>query len=143
MSTRHSQQLRPPMPALQIRLQAEETDQMTDWLMAFVDTGADATIVPWQYLTAIGARETSPGWLRGITGERVPVALYFANIRLDTAITISGVRVVASRSEEHILLGRDVLNKLPVFLDGPRQQTEILDEQSANRLRTRRAESDQ
>ena len=66
-----------------------------------------------------------------------PVALYFVDIRLDH-LTIPGVRVIASATEEFTLLGRDVLNKLSLFLDGPQQQAEILDDEVANRLRARR-----
>ncbi|NTU61845.1 MAG: hypothetical protein HGB05_00215 [Chloroflexi bacterium] len=91
-------------------------------------------MVPLHHLLEIGAEETAPGWLRGITGERTPVALYFVDIRLDH-LTIPGVRVIASSSEASILLGRDVLNKLPLFLDGPQQQAESLNDSTANRLR--------
>jgi hypothetical protein len=62
--------------------------------------------------------------------------LYFIDIRLDH-LTIPGVRVIASPTEEFTLLGRDVLNKLPLFLDGPQQQTEVLEDDLATRLRAR------
>jgi predicted aspartyl protease len=125
------------MPVLRASLYSSETDLATAPLLALVDTGADATIVPTHYLLEIGAEETAPGWLRGITGDRKPIELYFVDVRLDHT-TIVGVRVIASATEESILLGRDVLNKLPLLLDGPQQQTDILDDVAASRLRTRR-----
>jgi predicted aspartyl protease len=137
MSEPYSRSVQPAMSALHVRLYSSDTDRTTEPLLALVDTGADATIVPVRQLLEIGAEETAPGWLRGITGERMPVALYFIDIRLEH-MTIPGVRVVASATEEFALLGRDVLNKLPLFLDGPQQQTEVLDDDTANRLRTRR-----
>ncbi len=137
MSEPYSRRVRPEMPALHVRLYSSDTDRTTEPLLALVDTGADATIVPVRQLLEIGAEETAPGWLRGITGERMPIALYFIDIRLDH-MTIPGVRVIASATEEFTLLGRDVLNKLPLFLDGPQQQTEVLDDDTANRLRARR-----
>ena len=137
MSEAYSRSARPAMPALHVRLYSSDTERSTESLSALVDTGADATIVPIRQLLEIGAEETAPGWLRGITGERLPVALYFIDIHLDH-LAIPGVRVIASVTEEFILLGRDVLNKLPLLLDGPQQQTEVLDDVTANRLRARR-----
>jgi predicted aspartyl protease len=118
MSEPYSRSVRPAMPALHVRLYSSDTDRTTELLLALVDTGADATIVPVRQLLEIGTEETAPGWLGGITGERTPVTLYFIDIRLDH-MTIPGVRVIASATEEFTLLGRDVLNKLPLFLDGP------------------------
>ena len=137
MSEPYSHRVRPAMPALHVRLYSSDTDRTTESLLALLDTGADATIVPVRQLLEIGAEETAPGWLRGITGERLPVALYFIDILLDHQ-TIPGVRVIASATEESILLGRDVLNKLPLFFDGPQQISEILDDETANRVRARR-----
>ena len=115
MSEPYSRHVRPAMPALHVKLYSSDTDRATEPLLALVDTGADATIAPVRQLPEIGAEETAPGWLRGITGERMPVALYFIDIHLDH-MTIPGVRVIASATEEFTLLGRDVLNKLSLFL---------------------------
>jgi hypothetical protein len=102
-----------------------------------VDSGADATIVPIRRLDQIGADETAPGWLRGITGERLPVGLFFIDIRVGD-VTFPGVRVVGSPIVEEVLLGRDVLNRLALLLDGPAQHTSVLDESAAARFRGRR-----
>jgi hypothetical protein len=39
---------------------------------------------------------------------------------------------------DEIVLGRNVLNKLTIFFDSPKQQTEILDDPTVKRLRDRR-----
>jgi predicted aspartyl protease len=137
MSQAYSRGVQPPAPALSIRLRCEATDQSIGPLLALVDTGADATIVPLQHLLEIGAEESAPGWLRGVIGERLPVKLYFVDIRLGD-VTIPGLRVIGHPQAEDILLGRDMLNKLALFLDGPEQQAEILDDATASRLRVRR-----
>ena len=129
--------VQPPAPALSIHLRCEGTDQSIGPLLALVDTGADATIVPLHHLLEIGAEESAPGWLRGIVGERLPIKPYFVDIRLGD-VAIPGIRVVGHLPAEDILLGRDVLNKLPLFLDGPQQQTDVLDDATTNRLRARR-----
>jgi hypothetical protein len=95
MSEPYSLRARPPAPALAIRLRAVATDLSTAAFSAAVDTGADATIVPLHYLLEIGADETSPGWLRGFSGERVPVALYYVDVLLGSLV-FPGIRVAAS-----------------------------------------------
>ena len=55
-------------------------------------------------------------------------------------MTMPGVRVIASATEGFTLLGRDVLNKLPLLLDGPQQQAEVLNDATINRLRSQRDE---
>ena len=134
MSEPYSNRALPPMPALSVRLRSDATDKISDPIIALVDTGADATLVPLQYLLEIGSEETAPGWLRGVTGERLPVALYFVDIRVGHA-AFPGVRVIGSSEAEDILLGRDVLNKLSLFLDGLEHQTDLLDDAAVQRLR--------
>jgi hypothetical protein len=106
-------------------------------LAAIIGTDADATIVPVHYLVQIGAEETAPGWLRGITGERVPVGLYFADVCIGE-LSFPGVRIVGNSSANEVLLGRDVLNKLALLLDGPQQTTDVVDDAALQRLRARR-----
>jgi hypothetical protein len=45
---------------------------------------------------------------------------------------------VADEHGDEIILGRDVLNRLPLFMDGLGQQTDLLDEAAAQRLRAQR-----
>jgi hypothetical protein len=37
-----------------------------------------------------------------------------------------------------VILGRNLLNMLPLFLDGPQQQTHLVDDATLRRLRGRR-----
>jgi predicted aspartyl protease len=124
----------PPIPVLPIRFYSPVTDIFVGPFDALIDTGADATLLPRSILREIGAEETSPGWLRGVTGERRPVALYFVDIYLENQ-SYPGIRVMADVKGQEIILGRDVLNKISLFLDGRQQQTIILDEAMTTRLR--------
>ncbi len=107
----------PPIPALEIRLYSSVTDKFAGPFLAVLDTGSDATLVPLDFLIALGAEETAPGWMVGITGNRQPVALYFVDVHIGS-LAFPGIRVIADQNVEEIILGRDVLNKLPLFLDG-------------------------
>ena len=126
---------RPPVPALPVRLYSPVTDRHTGSALAIVDTGSDATMVPLRYLLAIGAEETAPGWLVTVIGNRQAVALYFVDIQLEQDIA-PGMRVIADEEGEDIVLGRDFLNRFPLFLDGPFRQVTILDDTTVRRLRT-------
>lgn len=71
-----------------------------------------------------------------VTGVRRPINLYYVDIYLGDS-GYSGIRVMADIKGKEIILGRDLLNKLPVLLDGTQQQTVILDDVTVNRLRQR------
>jgi len=53
-------------------------------------------------------------------------------------LLLPDVQVASDEAAEDVILGRNVLNKLPLFLDGPQQQTEVLDDATVQRLRARR-----
>ena len=126
----------PPIPALETRLYSSITDEFAGPFLAVLDTGSDATLVPLAPLLTIGAEETAPGWMIGITGDRQPVSLYFVDIYIGN-LAFPGIRVIADENSQEIVLGRDVLNKLPLFLDGIQQQTTLLDDAIVRRLRLR------
>lgn len=62
--------------------------------------------------------------MQGISGQPVPVALYFVTVQIDN-FNLPGIKAVASRSGNETIIGRDVLNHLIVTLDGIAGQTEI------------------
>lgn len=126
----------PPIPALPVRLYSSITDQFAGPFLAILDSGSDATMVPLIHLQAVGAEEAAPGWIVGITGHRQPVALYFVDVYVGE-LAFPGIRVIADKTAQEIILGRDVLNKLPLFLDGPQKQTTLLDDATVAHLRSR------
>lgn len=119
---------------LKVRIYSSVSDAFTSPVTAIVDTGSDATLIPLTQLIELGAEETAPGWLVGITGERKPVSLFFVDIYVDTR-SLSGIRVIGDADTDEVILGRDVLNKLPLFLDGSQTTLIIPDEKTVNRLR--------
>ena len=79
------------------------------------------------YLLTIDAPETAPAWLVGITGKRVAIALYHVDTYLGEVV-FPGVPVIGDERGDEVILGRDVLNRLALILDGPRQQTGFPDD---------------
>ena len=126
----------PPIPVLDVRLASSLHDRMAGPFSALVDTGSDATLVPLRHLLVLGAEETAPGWMVGITGDRRPVALFFVDVHLNNSV-LPGIRVIADEQGDEVILGRDVLNRLSLFLDGPQQRLHLPTAADIKRLRSR------
>lgn len=60
----------PPMPAIEVALGAPGADFSLGPLPTIVDTGADITTVPREYLVRLGAPVVASGYLRSLWGER-------------------------------------------------------------------------
>jgi predicted aspartyl protease len=131
----YQQTYQPPFPVLPVRLEME--GQSSEPIPALLDTGADITFVPTHLLEEIGAAESEPARIRSHFGESHEVQLYLVGLQVDN-LALPGVYVVGDDSGSDIILGRDILNKLSVLLDGPAQRAEILPESALARLRGRR-----
>jgi len=63
--------------------------------------------------------------LRSQWGERRVVYLYLVDLQID-ATTFPGIYVVGDELGQESVLGRNVLNRLRLLLDGPAALTQIL-----------------
>ncbi len=89
-----------------------------------IDSGADATMIPLNFLKAIGAAYKETMWMRGVAGERIEVDLYLVAIQIGSHL-IRGLHVVAAPAGNEAVIGRDVLNQLVITLDGPAEMTTV------------------
>ncbi len=115
----------PPIPVLEIRLGVPDVETLSGVVAALIDTGADITLAPQALLEEISAPELDEVRLRSHWGEYTTVITYLVDIALDTGV-LPGVEVVGDMYGSTVLLGRNVLNKLLLLIDGPRQITDIL-----------------
>lgn len=113
----------PPMPVCDVRITAATTGRQAT-VNAIVDTGADITIVPVRLLRNIGARRVFQTTLRSQWGEKRLVFLYLVDLAINEVL-LPGIYVVGDEVGNEVVLGRNVLNKLVVTLDGPRQTVRI------------------
>ncbi len=116
----------PPVPVCQVSFSVTRTGQSTGPLSAILDTGADGTLVPQHYLDAIGARRVMESGLRSQWGERRIVYLYLVTLHIGE-IELPGTYVVGDDQSEEIVLGRNVLNHLKIWLDGPENFSRLSD----------------
>jgi predicted aspartyl protease len=116
----------PAAPVVEIRLGAPGTETSSGFLGAFVDTGADATLVPMAHLRQVRARKVDQAVLRSQWGERWAVTLYAVALEINHN-HFAAIRVVGDEIGDEVILGRNVLNRLRLLLDGPAGMVEVLD----------------
>lgn len=111
----------PPAPLARVALRDPESSATALDVPMLLDTGADVTLVPKSVVDQLGvAHSSEEGYeLVGFDGSRS-----FAQvIRLDLVLmkkTFKGRFLLVD--QEWGLLGRDILNHLPLLFDGPRLQ---------------------
>lgn len=114
----------PPAPMVEIMLGPPDESLAIGPLQAFVDSGADATIIPAHYIQPLGLQVDDRKYLRTPWGDRRVVNIYYLDVGIGE-VRLPFIEVVADDEGNEIILGRSVLNKLRVFLDGPAQRIEI------------------
>ncbi len=115
----------PPAPSVEIRLGAPNESLNIGPLRAFVDTGSDTLLVPYGHLESLGAQIDNRKTLRSQWGERRTVDVYLLDVGIGD-IRLPLIEVVADERGSEVILGRNVLNKLIVTLNGPKQELEII-----------------
>jgi hypothetical protein len=123
MSTPYDRSYSPPVPVLRVSLSAPAETPHIGPLTAIIDTGADGTLIPSGYLEAVEAVGDGEAILHGALGEAREVHLFEVDLHLDSRV-LPGVIAVADDYGHDIVLGRNVLNKLVLLLDGPGRQTD-------------------
>ena len=114
----------PPIPSLDLVLHSVSAGKSTDTLSTIIDTGADITLVPLELLRQIDAPELDEVRLRSHWGHATSAITYLVDVRFGND-TLPGIEVVADIRSKEVLVGRDILNKLMLFIDGPALSTQI------------------
>lgn len=117
-STRIAFDLRfhPPAPVLPVGIGGIDTDAPTTMLRMLVDTGADCSLIPVSVARALRLPVVDKVNVRGVgatSATSVPVHA--------AQVLLAGTRLVARLMafDDEALLGRDILNRLKLELDGP------------------------
>ena len=118
MNFAYSDDFDPPAPIAEVLLITAAESLRAGPFPALMDSGADGTVVPIAYLQEILAPPTVEMVMRSQWGEGRRVMLYLVDVQIGS-LTIPGVEVVGDELSEEAILGRDVLNRLRVLLDGP------------------------
>ncbi len=126
-----------PVPVLAVRFRRLAEQVASDLYNAIVDTGADMTIAPAEILVNLQAHDVQETNLVSQWGDVHPVVLYLVDLEIDGQV-IPGILVAGDETTQEVILGRNLLNMLSLFLDGPQQQTYVVGDASAQHLRMQR-----
>lgn len=121
---RYNRQVDPPAPFVYVGLRSPHDDDPPLELPALVDTGADTTVVPLQVVESLGLPPLDEMPTVGFGGQLTFIPTFLIRLRLRGLVEMS-VEVLASPDESYVLLGRDVLNRFKLTLDGPGLSLEI------------------
>jgi len=111
----------PAMPIAEISLLSNLSGESVVSVMALIDSGADATLLPIDVLESADALLYQTRTMRSVTGHSIPVDTYFTVIQVGPYI-VRGIKAVALPAGSEAILGRDVLNQLELTLNGPAQE---------------------
>jgi len=125
MKRSYNHEYYPPAPFLQVRFGVADAGLYTEDLLGIVDTGADATIVPLEHLDQIEAAVEGFSKISSHWGQSVEVNLYAVDVVVEEII-LPGILVVGDETGDEVILGRDVLNRLRLLLDGLKLESEIV-----------------
>lgn len=115
----------PAAPIIPVGLSPSgEADAKTE-VMALLDSGADATMIPINVLVNAGARFVEQRQMRGVVGEAITVDLYLTAVHIGN-YTIHGIRAIGMASGLESIVGRDVLNQLEINLNGLAHEVSII-----------------
>ncbi len=114
----------PPAPTIEIRLAAPEASFPVGPLRAFVDSGADVSIVPIHFIDPLGLQVDNRKFLRSAWGERRQVDVYLLDVIIGN-MKFPLIEIIADEHGDQAILGRNILNKLAILLDGPHSILEL------------------
>lgn len=127
MSVRYNynRQLSPPAPFVNLTVSRPDgVSRSSTVVPAQIDTAADFTVIPESLVEELKLVQLDQITVEGFGGHRTVVPTYLVIIVLHDFSPIL-VRVIASRNESFVLLGRDVLNQFRTLLDGPNTVLEL------------------
>jgi clan AA aspartic protease len=114
----------PPAPSLTVKLTRPLSDRSLE-IQAKLDTGADITILPQYAIDELGLIPSSYVYVQSFDGRRVLRYTYLVNISFQN-FEYKMVEVIGIKRRD-ALLGRDILNRLKIILNGKNLEFTMLD----------------
>lgn len=113
----------PPAPVIQVTVANVVNRRLRRTLPALLDTGADITAIPKSFLNVLKLYPIAQLQLEGIDGKSAIVLMYAVRLTIDELV-IPRQEIILT-GLDFIVVGRDVLNLLNLYLYGPQSTFEI------------------
>jgi predicted aspartyl protease len=115
MKRAYDRSVNPPAPVADVVV-AHPVSGASSAIRGKLDIGADVTVIPQQLVTRLGLTPKGHTWARGFDGSYSRRPVYYISLTVE-GFTIPSVRCIAADRRD-ALLGRNVLNRFVVTLDG-------------------------
>jgi predicted aspartyl protease len=116
----------PPAPVVPVKIAPPGGSPGEVTRTALIDTGADGTFIPTPILEGLELPIVHLTNVRSHLGERLHrVSVHKVDFILFDTIRLPNIEVVSDDWGNNIIIGRNVLNKLQLHLDGPNETTRI------------------
>jgi predicted aspartyl protease len=112
-----NQNFDPPAPVVEIGVCRPGNSEPATTLIALIDSGADATMLPINAIRAAKARYLATRQMRTLAGQITVVETYLVTVTMGP-FQFPGIEAIASAENGEAILGRDILNQLEVNLNG-------------------------
>ena len=120
----YNQQVSPPAPFVHVTVRPPYEGPIGIVIPAQIDTAADLSVIPGRFIEELQLLPLDSVSAVGFGDHLVTLPTYLVEIQVREQEAVT-VKVLASRDEPFALLGRDVLNRFTVLLDGPNQILEV------------------
>lgn len=115
----------PPAPVAEVIIIHPVTSARRSLLPGKLDTGADLTVIPQRLVTQLRLTPKGRTWTRGYDGTYSQRSVFYVRMQLE-GVVLASVRCVAT-DRSTVLLGRNVLNRFLIILDGKKLFFELKD----------------
>ncbi len=109
----------PPAPVADVTVTHPVTGAERGALRGKLDTGADVTVIPDKLVTQLSLTPKGNIWTRGYDGSYSQRPVYYVRLTIE-GFSVTSARCIATARAD-VLLGRNVLNRFFITLDGKRQ----------------------
>jgi hypothetical protein len=120
----YNRQCNPPAPFVHVALRCPQTGKELTDVPAQLDTASDRTTVPWNVVEALALVQIDEALVESYGGEIAAVPVFNVRVVIRQLPPID-LNVFSRKGEPYVLLGRDVLNRYRIVLDGPQLAFEI------------------